>query len=504
MTANTGIIPAPRKAEILPGICPANTPCERMDDPSIPEEGYRLHVGVDGVRAAASSEAGFFYAEKTLDQLCYLHPEGIPCVSIKDEPRYPYRSYHVDCVRHFFPLEELKRMADAAAAVKLNRFHWHFSDDQGWRIQSKVFPRLTEVGARRAGDHFGTYDSDEEEAGFYTQDEVRELVAYCAERHIEVVPEVDLPGHVTAILAAYPELSCTQKPVEVATGAGIFPDILCAGREETFDFLNTLLDELCELFPGRYFHIGGDEVPKTRWEACPLCAARREAEGLASSRELQGYLANRVAAHLRERGKRAIVFNEAALGGNLDDDIIVQLWNDDPNDPSLALHAGDAADAPNQGIGARMIAAGHDVVTSNMLSSYCDYPYAFVRMEGVYRTSPVPQRCEDIPELARKHVLGGEALCWAEYIRDGARLEHMAWPRTAAKAEALWTAGDDYDDFKVRMGALDGYLRRIVPRMAEASDWDPSPARAQAQMGEFAANLRAGLAESYAAAQNEV
>ncbi|HIT34164.1 MAG TPA: beta-N-acetylhexosaminidase [Candidatus Faecousia intestinigallinarum] len=470
-----------------------------------------LSISEKGVLLSASDAAGTFYGMKTLEQLRFQYGDELPCMEIEDKPAYAYRSFHIDTARHFFSIDVLKAMADTAASFKLNQFHWHFSDDQGWRIESAAFPRLHEIGAKRQGDHFGTYSSDEIAHDYYTREEVRELVAYCAERHIEIVPEIDLPGHVTAILAAYPELSCTEKPQQVRTSAGIFPEILCPGKERSFEFLFALLDDLCELFPGKYFHIGGDETPKIRWNACPHCRRRMQEEGLADTRQLQGYLTNRVAAHLRKHGKRVICWNEAALGENLDPDIIVQIWNDDPKDPSLKALSRQKDEngkptSPNQGIGAKLIRQGHDLIISNMRGSYCDYPYAYIKTAMVHDEPIRLQNCEDIQKEAEEHTLGVEALIWTEYIRDRETLEKMAWPRFAAKADRAWSGDDagDYTDFAKRMKVLFSYLQQKAPNAAAPSGWMPGPFRAMREMLSFVKNVSVKQRKSYADAQDAV
>lgn len=503
------LVPKPGSINLRPG--KAGTAFHQRIDKALSEEGYRLSISEAGIILSAATNAGIFYGQKTLEQLRFQYKDALPCMEIVDEPAYSYRSFHIDTARHFFPLDTLKAMVDTAASFKLNKFHWHFSDDQGWRIESTAFPKLHEIGAKRQGDHFGPYSSDKTEHDYYTRAEVRELVDYCAQRNVEIVPEIDLPGHVTAILAAYPELSCTGKPQQVLTGAGIFPEILCPGKESSFDFIFALLDDLCELFPGKYFHIGGDETPKTRWNECPHCRNRMQEEGLADTRELQGYLTNRVADHLRKKGKRVICWNEAALGENLDTDIIIQIWNDDPNDPSLKALSKQKDEngkptSPNQGIGAKLIRRGHDVIISNMRGSYCDYPYAYIKTSMIHDEPICLQNCEDIPQEAKEHTLGVEALIWTEYIRERETLERLAWPRFAAKADRAWSGDNagDYADFAKRMKPLFPYLQQRSPGATAPSGWVPGPIRSMKEMLGFVKNVSAKQRKSYADAQDEV
>lgn len=505
------IIPAPKSINILREFSNSQFPVIENRRSEMGEEAFHLRIGQEAITIEASSESGFYYGEKALEQLRFQFPDKLPCLELCDSPAYHYRSFHIDTARHFVPLEELKRMAQTAAGFRLNKFHWHFSDDQGWRIESKTFPRLHEIGARRKGDHMGKSNSCAEEHFYYTQEEVRELVSFCRERSIEIVPEIDIPGHVTALLAAYPMHSCTGAALETATSIGIFPDILCPGKEDTFTFLFTLLDEMCGLFPGKYFHIGGDETPKIRWKDCPACQSRMKQEGFTDARQLQGWMMNRIAAHLRTHGKRTIVWNEAALGGNLDTNIIIQVWNDDPKDPSLKAlskerDANGNPTSPNQGISARLLQKGHDLIISNMLGSYCDYPYAYIKPKMIYEWPIIPQKCEALHAEAAEHILGLECLIWTEHIRDAATLERLAWPRFAAKAERAWLGEDapGYKDFSVRMKVLFPYLAEKVPGAAPPSGWSPGPVRSMKEMLDFMKNISQKDRKGYQEAQAEV
>lgn len=427
------------------------------------------------------------------------------------KPLYEYRSFHMDSARHFIEMEELKKNIRCAAAFHFNYFHFHFSDDQGYRIESKVLPRLTEISTKRNGDNFGGFGSETIEQHFYTQEEIKELVNFAGELGIEIVPEIDMPGHVTAILAAYPELSCSGKNVQVATGEGIFSDILCAGNEQVYEFMEKLLGELCELFPGKYFHIGGDETPKTAWKSCPKCQKKMKAEGLANEQQLQGYLQNKVAAYLKAKGKTVIAWNEAALGDNLDPDIVLQLWNDDPDDPAMkAFNMKDEKGnytSPNQGIGAKHIAKGGRVISANMLHSYCDYPHASVKAESIYKADMLPQKCQDDSEV-RAHVLGGECLCWSEHIRDGARYEYQMWPRYAIKGINLYCGTPDMEfvEFLKEYGdEIYSLIESFGIQPASREEFVPDPATATKQMMEFIARLGgANVGEKYKDAQKEV
>ncbi len=451
------LIPKPKSIIPAEGIASPNAAVTETIDLTLPKEGYMLTVG-ECISLKAGSEQGLIWGRNTLAQLKRQFPEGIPCVTVTDEPAYPIRSIHLDSSRHMLPISELKKMMQVASFFKLNTLHWHISDDQGWRIESKAFPKLHELGAYRKGDHFGGYCSDEVEGGYYTREEVRDFVAYCDSLGIQVIPEVDIPGHVMAILHAYPHLSCRGEPVEVVTRAAITEELLCVGRDEVFDFIETLFGELLELFPAPWFHIGGDEAPKNRWEACPHCQRRMREEGLSNLRELQGYAMNRVAAFLRKHGRRSIVWNDGAYGGNLDPDIVLQVWFPDPDD-AVGIH----------------VAKGGQLIVSPVDRCYCDYPYGEHPQHGIY----------EMPMAEDGTVLGGETLHWAEFIRTPERLQELAWPRGAALAERCWSGEGDYADFCRRMEALFSAFSEFGVKATPATGWDPDEEESKRQIAEF-------------------
>lgn len=502
------IIPQPEKVQLLEGFC-GNNFIEEVINNNIVQEGYILEVQPDFIKIEASSPAGFFYGRKTMEQLQIQYNTAIPCMIITDAPRYPYRSFHLDCARHFISVEELKKNIRCAAAFKLNHFHWHFSDDQGYRMESEVLPLLTEISTKRKGDNFGGSRNSTVEQKYYTKDEVREIITFARENFIEIVPEIDMPGHVTAILAAYPHLSCTGEKHEVATSEGIYSDLLCAGKEEVYEFLEKLLNELADLFPGQYFHIGGDETPKTRWKECTCCKKKMEEENFSTLQQLQGYLQNRAARILKKKGKTVIAWNEAALGDNLDTDIILQLWNDDPDDPAMAAFQMKDKNgnytSPNQGIGAKHIRKGGKVISSNMLYSYCDYPHAFVKPQAIYEADNIPQQCEDITD-AKSKVIGGEAVCWTEHIRTGERLEYMIWPRFAVKADNLWSLSEnrEFNLFLKGEKILYSILEKYGVSPASPTEFVPGPVTSGVQMMEFMELLGGGNADKYRDANKEV
>jgi len=419
-------------------------------------EGYSLSVTPAFVRIAGSSPAGIFYGMQTLFQLLPAAFEygsvtagvlwEIPSVFVEDAPRFSWRGMHLDCGRHFQPKAFVKKYIDLIARYKFNTFHWHLTEDQGWRIEIKKYPRLTEIGAWRAE----TRGDGTPHGGFYTQDDVREIVAYARERFVTIVPEIEMPGHTMAALAAYPELSCTGGPFDVATRWGVFKDVLCAGNEQTFEFLQDVLSEVIPLFPGPFVHVGGDECPKDRWTTCPKCQSRMKEEGLANAQELQSYFIKRIEKILNARGKRLIGWDEILEGG-LAANATVMSWR--------GVDGGIAA--------AR---SGHDVVMTPTSACYFDYyqgltgePEAnggYLPLENVYAYEPVPASLSG--EEAR-HILGAQGNVWSESMPTTGMVEYMAFPRVCALGEVVWTppGAKDFRDFSERMA---GQYDRLAAR----------------------------------------
>ena len=426
----------------------------RYDNLISSPEGYELKVGRDSIVIAASGEAGLFYGFQTLMQLVFPSQKAergliaIPCVTVADSPQYRWRGMHLDVSRHFFPKEFIFRMLDAMALHKLNTFHWHLTDDQGWRIEIKKYPELTSVGAWRDETLTGhgsetpwVYDGTRY-GGFYTQEDIREVVEYARRLHINVLPEIEMPGHAVAALQAYPELSCTGGPVPPFNRWGVSEDVFCAGKEETFELLTGVLEEVAELFPYEYIHIGGDECPKVRWEACPLCQKRIADNNLKDEHELQSYFVKRMESFLATKGKKIIGWDEILEGG-IADNAAVMSWRG---------HAG----------GIQAANMGHDVVMTPHSFVYLDYYQSkyneplsiggMLDLEKVYSIDIMP---DEIAEEKRRHIIGAQANVWTEYIADQKHAEYMVFPRLAALAEALWTPGDrlDFEGFTRRMTA---------------------------------------------------
>ncbi len=430
-------------------------------DPAFPDtsrEAYVFATGPDGVRLTARGHAGLFYGLETLRQLVRpAPPDGwsVPRVRITDRPRFVYRGMHLDVARHFFPVEVVKRYIDLLARYKLNTFHWHLTEDQGWRIEIERYPRLTEVGAFRRETmlekNFDPYVGDGiPHGGFYTKEQIREVVAYATERYVTVIPEIEMPGHALAALASYPELACTPGPFEVGTRWGVFDDVFCP-TEHTFTFLENVLTEVMELFPGPWIHIGGDEVPRVRWRESEEAQAVMRREGLANEDELQSWFIARIERFLHEHGRRLIGWDEILEGG-LPPRATVMSW---------------------RGMAGGIEAArqGHDVIMTPTDHAYFDYyqgdpagePLAiggYTPLERVYAFEPVPD--ELTPDEAR-HILGPQANLWTEYVRTPEHLEYMLLPRLLALAEVAWSPREvrDRAGFEARLPAALESLDRL-------------------------------------------
>jgi hexosaminidase len=387
---------------------------------------------------------------QTLIQIIPDNAKKIPFVEITDYPRFAYRGLHLDVGRHMFPVAFIKKYIDVLAHHKMNRFHWHLTEDQGWRIEIKKYPKLQEIAAYRSETQVGKggtkaratakYDG-QRYGGFYTQEEVKDIVKYAADRHVTVIPEIELPGHAQAALTAYPNLGCTGGPYEVAKGWGVFTDVYCAGKEETFTFLQDVFDEVLPLFPSKYIHIGGDECPKNKWKTCPYCQKRIKKEKLGDEHALQSYFIQRIEKYLNSKGRQIIGWDEILEGG-LAPNASVMSWRGE--------EGGIAAAEQN-----------HDVVMTPVGWCYFDYaqdtsasePLSignYLPINKVYSYEPVPSQLN--PEQA-SHILGAQANVWTEYMKTPEQVEYMVYPRASAMAEVVWSPKDqrDYPDFVDRM-----------------------------------------------------
>lgn len=407
-------------------------------------EAYHLDITSDKVIASASTETGLYYAMQSMFQL--LPPEiempyqgknvawEMPVVKIDDAPRFAYRGVMLDPCRHFLPVSAVKDEIKRLSAYKINRVHWHLTDDQGWRIEIKKYPKLTEVGAQRVEGDGSVH------RGFYTQDEIREVVAYAKEHHIEIVPELEMPGHGMAAIAAYPWLSCQEEQLTPRIIWGVEDIVFCPGKETTFKFLQDVIDEMAPLFPGRLFHIGGDESPRGEWKKCDSCQARMKSLGYEKEAQLQSYLIGRISKHLAAKGKQLIGWDEILEGGDLDTSAVVMSWRGE--DGGIA--------AARMGHHVLMTPSSKGLYFDTFQSDPATEPVAiggYSTIQKVYAYDPVPQTLRDNHQ--ENFVLGVQANCWSEYIPDAARLEYRLFPRALALAEVAWSPMErkNFDDF---------------------------------------------------------
>lgn len=424
-------------------------------------EAYLLTVNEDHIIICASDKKGVFYAVQTLLQISGVAAGKIhkfECCAIADEPRFSHRGFMLDEARHFFGKDFVKKQLDMMALLKLNVFHWHLTDDQGWRVEIKKYPLLTEKGSIRKNTqlnlvgyskHKEKHDNKEYGRGlYYTQEDIKEIVAYAKELNIEIIPEIDMPGHLTAAIACYPELSCTKEKLEVANRWGVMETIGCAGREELYNFVFDVIDELAPLFPSKHFHIGGDEVPKTRWKKCPECQAKIKKLNLKNEEELQGAFNEMVQNHLKSKGKNIIGWNEILKNGNINPDTIVQWWT---------------GNCKQNGI-SKWVEQGNSIIITSSKFVYMDYFYSQSDLRNFYSmdydTLGLPEKYED-------RVIGMEAPMWTEYVRDTGKYNFNVYPRMQALAEMCWTQKDlrNFDDFNKRLKYFDDIFKKfeIVP-----------------------------------------
>ncbi len=437
-------------------------------------EGYELEVyGPSRVEIRAAAAAGAFYGTQTLRQLLPAGafapiPAGreleIPGVWIEDRPRFAWRGLMIDTARYFLPKTEVLRFIDLLALHKLNVLHLHLTDDQGWRVEIRKYPLLTSVGARRAESPLlrpegGRSSDGTPHGGFYTQDDIREIVAYAKERFITVVPEIDMPGHAQAAVAAYPEIGVSDKPVSVASEWGVFP-YLFSPDEKTIGFLSDVLNELMDVFPSRYIHLGGDEAIKDQWKASPKVQAQMRALGLKDEHALQGWFTARMEKVLAKRGRRLIGWDEI-LDGGAPKNSVVMSWR-------------------GAGPGVRAASLGHDVIMIPNSHVYLDYyqsndpgePRAiggYIPLSRTYSFNPT----QDIAEPAADRILGAQAALWREYIPTAEHLQYMAFPRTAALAEAVWTPSNlkNFEAFRERLSVHEERLQAMGIRYRSVSTW---------------------------------
>ena len=431
-----------------------------QDKKSLNEEAYELSVVANKVVIKASAPAGFFYALRTVNQLILADKNHtlLPCILVKDAPRFSYRGFLIDAGRYYLPLKDVKKAIDLAANYKLNRFHWHLTDDQGWRLEIKKYPRLTEKGSVRSNSAIGTWDQyyprhydGKEHSGYYTQDEIRDIVRYAADRQITIVPEIEMPGHALAALSVYPEYACSfHSSLDLMAGAGISDQVYCP-KPQTFRFIKDILTEIASLFPGEYIHIGGDECPKVRWEKCPKCQERIKSLGLKSDakhtkeQRLQSYMIQEAAKYLKEKGKRIIGWTEILEGGLVPDATLMSWIGESGGIEAAHQH--------------------HDVIMTPNTYLYFDYyqskkvedePLAiggYLPIEKTYNYEPMPK---ELTEEEQQYIKGVQANLWTEYIPIFSQVQYMVLPRLGAAAEVQWTdpSKKDYKDFLRRVPHL--------------------------------------------------
>ena len=433
-----------------------------VKDDALAKEAYRIEINSDVLIVKASTDQGAFYAVQSLRQLMPVSLENksfegdkivIQSLIIDDDPQFSYRGMHLDVARHMYSVDFIKKYIDALAMLKLNTFHWHLTEDQGWRIEIKKYPKLQEIAAFRDETLIGHYSDQPQQfdgkryGGFYTQEEVKDIVAYATDRFVAVIPEIEMPGHSQAAIAAYPELGCTGKQVKVATKWGVFEDIYCT-KDGTFNFLEDVLDEVMELFPSKYIHIGGDEAPKTRWKTCSNCQQKIKDEGLKDEHELQNYFITRIEKYLNSKGRQIIGWDEILEGG-LAPNATVMSW---------------------RGIEGAVKAAkqNHDVVMTPTSHCYFDYyqsdkdnePTAiggFLPLEKVYNFNPIP---EELTKEESKYIMGVQGNVWTEYMSSEDQVEYMVFPRILAMSEVAWSQpkNKEYKDFVKRVESFNKRL----------------------------------------------
>lgn len=426
-----------------------------LDKKIINDEGFRITITPSGIVVAGKTHAGVFYGIQALRKIIGVDSEKpIPCGVVSDTPRFPYRGAHIDCSRHFFPVEFMKKYIDMIALHGVNKLHWHLTDDQGWRFEVKHYPELVKKGSMREqtviGHNTGVFDQTPH-GGYYTQEECRDIVRYAAERYIQVIPEIDMPGHMLGALAAFPDLGCTGGPYKLWDIWGVTDDVLCAGNPKVLVFIHDVLDELCDVFPSTLIHLGGDECPKTRWKNCPKCQEKIRELGLTTANgksledQLQSYILKDAEAYLAKKGRTVIGWDEVLEGG-LGDNTWVMSWRGQEGGREAAkLH--------------------HNVIMTPVSHCYFDYyqtkdwnsePMAFAAnlpIDKVYSLEPVP---EGLGPNEAKYIQGAQCNLWSEYILSPQHMEYMLLPRLAALSEVQWMlpANKNYDDFSKRLPNL--------------------------------------------------
>lgn len=447
------VIPYPKHVTITEGIC-TNLEEISIDHTKFQnDEEYDLIIRNDCIEIRGDG-SGVFYALQTIEQLKTAYGNDIACMHIHDFPDYSYRGVMLDVSRHFIPLDDIKCLIDAFAFFKLNRVHIHLADDQGFRMEIKDYPDLTRVGAVRGTSNFGNFPEPVRNDGFYTQEELKELIRFAKERYIEVVPELEIPGHESAMIAAYPELGCNNAETpNVQTTGGIFDFLLCAGKEHTFKVLEDVLEEIIQIFPFELVHIGGDEAVKGHWRKCPDCQRKIRELQIQDEDQLQRWMTIRIGKFLRSKGRRPVVWNDSLTGGTLPEYFIVQNWKDDCEELADFVHQG-----------------GRVIQSSSL---YLDYPYAITDLESIYKASVIPAGLED---KEKSGCLGAECALWTERVWDFDRACYLLFPRVSAVAEKVWgivPADSELKNnlFVERYNKIRGWLEVRGIRSAAMKEW---------------------------------
>ena len=488
---------------------------------------YTLSVTKDEIRITGDPE-GIIYGKTTLAALRRQFADRIPCLEIKDAPAFPWRGFMVDSVRHFLPVEDVKRLLDAAHLFKLNRMHWHLTDDQGWRLEIKKYPLLTEVASKRGKSCFSLLYEPERNDGFYSRQEVLDIVSYGKDLGIEIIPEIEIPGHNSALLYAYPHLSCKNAPpARIQTYDGVFPYLVCGGSEGTLPFLMDVLDEVMEMFPSQWIHIGGDEAAKKHWRGCPDCQAKIRQLGLKDENELQQWLVTETGKYLKERGRTPVVWNESLRGNALPAWFMVQAWTEDED---LILD---------------FARRGGKIIQSSISFCYLDYPYHMIDLNTIEQASLTPDHPgidpggddgddggvdpgidpgedrddddgDDAGDVLASSLLGVEAPLWSERVSSLSRAGYQLFPRLGAIAEKAWRgsspaqdpgltdAGRSVPDFDDRFESFAGLLEEMGLPPAPRSHWRMDEEGRERDKAEHLRIIHTEIYDRIRAEQNEL
>lgn len=409
-----------------------------IQDDSVQEEGYVLMIGREHVLLKVASEAGVFYGLMTLLQ--YVVQKPIRCVTIEDAPRHAYRGVMLDVSRHFVPVQAIKQVLDIMGYMKLNRFHWHLTDDHGWRIQLECLERI----GKEAEGPFNEISSQ----GYYTLEEVKEIIEYASERMIQILPEIDMPGHMTGLLVHYPELACFPRDFSISTGAGIHEDVLCAGKQTTYDQMYAILTEVAEIFPYEIIHIGGDEVPKSKWIQCEHCRSYAKAHNIETPKALQTHFMQSMVKHINRLGKKVLLWNDALMEASLDGDVIGEFWM--TMEKKEAIHT---------------LEERNPIIDANFKHYYLDYPIEMIGLRKTYEYKSI---------FESSQLMGIESPLWTEWVSDQTIMDQRLYPRLFAVAESAWTTESNkfYVDFLLRLRALEPTLHHMGIHLPDESQYD--------------------------------